>query len=146
MNVYHVNVTGYIRITAESGPEAVKIAPNVLKNIGFDTEGLRIGGAWAMLPEDAVLVLKVPERAYLVSEETPTLVIRVEKGVSGYWPTIQKKTTAGAQATADELNGGPLDPRVAEAALAGSMFGWDIPAADPNRYEIKNGRAVPKKA
>lgn len=63
-------------------------------------------------------------------------VIKVVAGVPGYYPVhwADFNTQELAQAYADELNGGPLDPAVAEAMLAGSMFGWLVPAADPATY------------
>jgi len=63
-------------------------------------------------------------------------VIKVVAGEPGYyvvaWAEFQLEHRA--KAYADELNGGPLDPAVAEAMLAGSMFGWLVPAADPATY------------
>lgn len=63
-------------------------------------------------------------------------VIRVVAGEPGYYrvPYAATDSVDAAQAYADELNGGPLDPAVAEAMLAGSMFGWLVPAADPATY------------
>lgn len=64
------------------------------------------------------------------------MVIKVVAGEPGYYPVPYAifKDEGRAKAYADELNGGPLDPAVAEAMLAGSMFGWLIPAADPATY------------
>lgn len=82
----------------------------------------------------------LPESAYLVhpGPRDPSeshKVIRVVAGEPGYYPVpYAMGSLAQAQAYADELNGGPLDSAVAEAMLAGSMFGWLIPAADPATY------------
>jgi hypothetical protein len=81
----------------------------------------------------------LPERAFLVhpgpyDPGEAIKVIRVNAGQFGYFVTAVRKTVEEAQAVADGLNNGPLDPAVAEACLAGSMFGWLIPAADPATY------------
>lgn len=53
---------------------------------------------------------------------TTAPVIAVELFMSGYYPIF-------TSATPDQLNHGALPEDVADAALAGSMFGWDTPAA-----------------
>lgn len=56
-------------------------------------------------------------------------VIAVRRGEAGYWPI---HTTF----TADELNQDiGVTPAIREAMYAGSMFGWDKPAADPANYD-----------
>lgn len=83
----------------------------------------------------------LPEQAYLVhpgprDSGEGFKVIRVVAGEPGYYPVAWAdfNTQELAQAEADERNGGPLDPAVAEAMLAGSMFGWLMPAANPATY------------
>jgi hypothetical protein len=49
-------------------------------------------------------------------------VVALIEGEIGYWPIYSR-------ADVDDLNLEPLPPEVAEAALAGSMFGWHVPAA-----------------
>lgn len=57
-----------------------------------------------------------------VAHVTDAPVIAVVLGERGYNP-IDTPLTAGV------LNDCVVPPHVAEAALAGSMFGWDVPAA-----------------
>jgi hypothetical protein len=83
----------------------------------------------------------LPAQAYLVhpgpyDPGQGFKVIKVVAGEPGYYlvPWAEYNTQALAQADADERNGGPLAPAVAEAMLAGSMFGWLVPAADPATY------------
>lgn len=81
----------------------------------------------------------LPERAFLVhpgpyDPGQEYKVIRVNAGQFGYYVIATCKTLEKARAVADGLNGGPLDPAVAEAMLAGSMFSWLVPAADPATY------------
>ncbi len=53
---------------------------------------------------------------------TDAPVVAIVVGEVGYFPIYTMKT-------ADELNCGKLPDDVAEAAIAGSMFGWDCPGA-----------------
>jgi hypothetical protein len=58
----------------------------------------------------------------------PVLAIRC--GEPGYHPIY-------THATADSLNEGMgITPAQREAMLAGSMFGWECPAAQPENYDI----------
>lgn len=69
---------------------------------------------------------------YTGPDGTPP-VIAVKRGEMGYHPIYTR-------ATADDLNAGRgVTPAQREAMLAGSMFGWHVPAADPSRYDA-NGR------
>lgn len=81
---------------------------------------------------------KLPEVAFVdntldASKGAPP-VIGVRRGESGYWPVY-------TQLTAAELNEGKCTPAQAAAMHAGSMFGWDVPAADPDLYD-EQGRIV----
>lgn len=78
----------------------------------------------------------LPARAYLVHPTDPALIVMVIPGERGYFPIVAARSS-NPQAVADDLNGGPLAPDVAEAMLAGSMFGWDVPGADPRTYSKK---------
>lgn len=61
-------------------------------------------------------------------------LVKVIVGMSGYIPMGQYKCLEEAEKAAAMFNGGALDPEVAQAALAGSMFGWEIPGANPEVY------------
>jgi hypothetical protein len=61
-------------------------------------------------------------------------VIAVKRGESGYYPIY-------THLTADELNKGKVTPPQREAMLIGSMFGWDVPGANPDHYD-ENGQMV----
>lgn len=70
---------------------------------------------------------KLPRQcaALLPGEDAPILI---KRGVSGFWRLKPGFDVAGYNArhgvTADQV----------EAMLAGSAFGWDCPAADPDLY------------
>lgn len=82
---------------------------------------------------------KLPKMAFTVLNSDPTLVIGIKRGVAGYWPLRRKETEAEARAFAETLNSGEHTTKAQVAAMeAGSMFGWEIPAADPDRYS-ENG-------
>ena len=50
------------------------------------------------------------------------------------------------QEAADALNDAMRVTKAQSAAmLAGSMFGWDVPAADPKNYD-ENGHPIPFKS
>lgn len=62
-------------------------------------------------------------------------VIQITRGESGYRPVLSRTSAAELNAEAG------VTPQQAEAMLAGSMFGWDVPAADPRRYDA-DGRPI----
>jgi hypothetical protein len=70
--------------------------------------------------DQTVFYLETPEH---MIDQAPS-GIAVVVGAVGFFPLYN-------QLTVDELNGCHLPDDVAEAALAGSMFGWDTPAAAP---------------
>ena len=59
-----------------------------------------------------------------VAHRTDATTIAVKPFETGFYP-IESKSNAS------ELNGGRYSADVLEAALAGSMFGWECPAAKP---------------
>lgn len=81
----------------------------------------------------------LPEQCYASLGTTPEVVI-IKKGTDGYFKTdILCQSTEEAKQLADEYNGKlGVTKAQAEAMKAGSMFGWDVPAADPKSYD-ENG-------
>lgn len=73
-------------------------------------------------------------------------LIIIKNGEKGYFPTdVPVTDRESMKAFADEMNE-KLGVTKAQAAamLSGSMFGWDVPAANPNSYD-DNGKAIPPK-
>lgn len=84
----------------------------------------------------------LPEQCYGTLPDTGELII-VKKGESGYYRTdISMGSKEENRALADEYNGKLGVSKAQTAAmLAGSMFGWAVPAADPKNYD-ENGQPV----
>ena len=84
----------------------------------------------------------LPEQCYGVLPDTGELII-IKKGESGYYRT--DFATTGKEEThalADEYNGkAGVNKAQAAAMMAGSMFGWPVPAADPKHYD-ENGQPI----
>ena len=87
----------------------------------------------------------LPEQCY-VFVQTENCVGIVKKGESGFYRTdIQGGKPSETNALVNEMNEKlGLSKGQAEAMKAGSMFGWDTPAADPKSYD-KNGIPVKPK-
>ena len=85
---------------------------------------------------------KLPDLCYSLMPSTSELII-IKQGESGYYHCDY--STSDAQANrrlADKLNGRMEITKAQEAAmLHGSMFGWHVPAANPDRYD-ENGEPV----
>lgn len=82
----------------------------------------------------AELSAKLPQLCFAMHpvSERPVMI---EKGMSGFYQTVHM--TKG-QAFVDELNADlGVTKAQAEAMLTGSMFGWGVPGADPDRYDEK---------
>ena len=82
----------------------------------------------------------LPETCYHTLASTGDLII-IRKGESGYYPTdIDAGSKEANRSLAEEQNRlGGVSKAQAEAMLAGSMFGWATPAADPANYD-ENGK------
>lgn len=61
--------------------------------------------------------------------------IVIKRGERGYWPLPEGMTVEGINTTFG------ASPAQIAAMEAGSMFGWDVPGADPDRYDA-DGRPV----
>lgn len=80
---------------------------------------------------------KLPPQAYVDSSWDKSLgaapVICVKRGERGYYPIF-------TPLSADELNRREgVTPAQREAMHCGSMMGWEVPGADPDRYD-ENGQ------
>lgn len=66
-----------------------------------------------------------PHHIIYASHPTDGSTIAITIGEPGFHPITTRLSIA-------ELNGPNVEPAHVEAALAGSMFGWNTPGADPN--------------
>jgi hypothetical protein len=83
---------------------------------------------------------KLPDFCFCLHNIDNTVIL-VKRGEIGYFP--YNDGMHKGQAMVDELNAGlEVTKAQAEAMGMGSMFGWDIPAANPESYD-ENGK--PKK-
>ena len=80
----------------------------------------------------------LPEKCFSTLEATGEIIV-ITKGEKGYTPTGQyPQDGASPKEAAAVLNDTAGVTRAQEAAMvAGSMFGWDTPAADPKNYDAK---------
>lgn len=91
----------------------------------------------------------LPEQCYIyVSTENKIGIVK--KGESGYYKTdiLESngiKSHDEANMFVDEINSKlGVSPAQRKAMMAGSMFGWNTPAADPKSYD-ENGQAIKPK-
>lgn len=83
----------------------------------------------------------LPEKCFAALEATGETVV-IHRGTKGYTSTGQRPEGVNGQEGADELNGQTgVTKAQAAAMLAGSMFGWACPGADPTNYD-EQGRPV----
>lgn len=76
----------------------------------------------------------LPDQCFSFLESTGE-IIRIDKGERGYTPTGKFAENTTPREGVDALNKANGVTRAQEAAMvAGSMFGWDKPTADPARY------------
>ena len=88
-------------------------------------------------PTPAKTAEGLPDLCYSISLEASRVII-LRRGVDGYyptdWPPFSDLQDGGAHV--DRLNGRMgVTPAQRAAMEAGSAFGWDVPAADPSRYD-----------
>jgi len=83
-------------------------------------------------PEISVL----PEQCFTENPENGEVVI-IKRGESGYYPISAVQNEGENFGKVTRLNKSiGVDKRQAAAMLAGSMFGWNVPAADPMKYDM----------
>lgn len=87
----------------------------------------------------------LPEQCYSNLLDTGAVVI-LKKGETGYYKTdIPVTDKASAMALVEEYNRKlGISPAQFEAMKAGSMFGFDVPAADPQNYNEQGQPIRPK--
>lgn len=80
------------------------------------------------------MLQNLPEKCYGVLASTNELIV-IKRGQSGYYPQRPENAPWGVE-NVDILNermGVTKGQRV--AMEMGSMFGWDIPASNPDNYD-----------
>lgn len=84
----------------------------------------------------------LPEFCYAVMIGDPEQAILIKRGDSGYRPYTKGHPPQVEAFVNDrnELLG--VTPAQREAMIAGSMFGWHTPGADPSNYDAE-GRPIP---
>jgi len=86
----------------------------------------------------------LPEKCFSVLPSTGELIY-LSRGEKGYQPSKVSFTGEEGRSYANHMNQNSGVSKAQEAAmLAGSMFGWDKPAADPKNYD-ENGVPIPPK-
>lgn len=141
-----------IRITTKSGETRERVAryiddyhmelsggySNSLYHICEFAEQLEEHKCQGVIP----LRSSLPEQCYGTLLDTGKIVI-YKRGETGYYKTdIPYTTKEDARALVDEQNALGGVSKAQEAAMAaGSMFGFDVPAADPSNYD-ENGQPI----
>ena len=86
----------------------------------------------------------LPRKCFSALPSTGELIV-IERGTKGYIPIKQHPEGKTAQEAADIANDVLGVTKSQEAAmLAGSMFGFDVPAADPKNYDESGAPIKPK--
>ena len=83
---------------------------------------------------------RLPPICAAAHPETKKLIF-IKAGFMGYWPG-EKAGIVDAYMAPDKWNRAHgISKAEAEAMLIGSMFGWDVPGADPENYDAE-GRFI----
>ena len=87
----------------------------------------------------------LPEKCFSVLPSSGNLIL-IRRGESGYTPFVSDKATPKeTRMAANDMNEMIGVTKAQEAAmLAGSMFGWNVPAANPRNYDEKGNPIKPK--
>ena len=114
---YHMEVTGQTGSTVYHICEFAEVCEQ--------------NGCTEMIP----LRKSLPEKCFSFLESSGELIV-IEKGKRGYSPTGIYPQDPDIRAGVDAANGDNGITKAQSAAMmAGSMFGWDAPAADPANYD-----------
>lgn len=117
----------------------VEVGGNLYHICEFAERMERIGSTYA--PKEVYLPRQC--LSTLPSTGEPILINRYEKG---YHPRASQGSPEKNRACVDRYNSMHNISKAQEAAmLAGSMFGWNIPAANPKNYD-ENGKMIKPKA
>ena len=112
-----------------------------LYHIGEFAEKYQNHGCTALTP----LRNSLPEKAFAFLKSTGAIVVIV-KGEKGYVPTANYPVDRDPQESVDALNETiSVTKAQAAAMVAGSMFGWQVPGADPKNYD-EQGQPIRSKA
>jgi hypothetical protein len=83
--------------------------------------------------DKSMAINKLPEFCYGVLPTTDEVIL-IKRGEKGYYPYLDGAVKG--KDVAKELNNRiGVTPAQAEAMMVGSMFGWDVPGADPDMYD-----------
>ncbi len=82
-------------------------------------------------------IAKLPAFCFVIDLMTNG-IIKVVAGESGYYRTPYDSDATQAQADALNKKLG-VNRAQAEAMMVGSMFGWEVPGANPDRYHPETG-------
>lgn len=86
----------------------------------------------------------LPEKCFAALEATGEAIV-IHRGMKGYTPTGQYPEGVSGQEGADALNETiGVTKAQAAAMLAGSMFGWACPGADPANYDEQGKPVKPR--
>lgn len=87
-------------------------------------------------PRDVLTTLqKLPPYCATVLNSDTSLVIGIRRGERGYTELRRKPNEDEARAFADHINRNIASKAQVAAMEAGSIFGWEVPGADPDMYE-----------
>ena len=86
----------------------------------------------------------LPEKSFAHLESTGAIVV-ILKGEKGYVPTANYPVDCDPKESVDALNQAiGVTKAQAAAMVAGSMFGWQVPGADPKNYDEQGLPIRPK--
>lgn len=86
----------------------------------------------------------LPDKCFSALESTGEMIV-ITKGEKGYTPTGIFSQDASPREGVTAANAANGVTKAQEAAMvAGSMFGWETPAADPKNYDEQGGPIRPK--